>query len=69
MPAINFSTLNNLNITIPDMDTMNQFTELSESIRRKQLVLKNENKCLVELRDALLLNLMSGELDLSEVEI
>ena len=69
MPAINFSTLRNLEIIIPDDMTMKKFSSLSEAIRVKQLELSNENLHLSSIRDTLLPKLMSGEIDLSSIDI
>ena len=69
MPAINFSTLKNLEIIIPDDMTMKKFSALSEAIRVKQLELSNENLHLSSIRDTLLPKLMSGEIDLSSIDI
>lgn len=69
MPAINFSTLKNLEIIIPDDMTMKKFSSLSEAIRVKQLELSKENLHLSSIRDTLLPKLMSGEIDLSSIDI
>ena len=67
MPAITFSTLNNLELIIPDSEIMKKFDNISEKIRLKQLNLLNENKKLTQLRDTLLPKLMSGEIDVSKI--
>lgn len=69
MPAINFSTLNDRDIIIPKKEILNEFDKFSETIRLKQLNIINENNTLVKLRDILLPKLMSGEIDLENIEI
>ncbi len=69
MPAISFSTLNNQKVIIPNRETLGKFDEYSETVRRKQLNIINENKRLEQLRDTLLPKLMNGEIDLDNIEI
>lgn len=69
MPAISFSTLNNQKIIVPDRETLRKFDEYSETIRKKQLNIINENKKLVQLRDTLLPKLMNGEINLDNIEL
>lgn len=69
MPAISFSTLNNQKVIIPDRETIGKFDEYSETVRKKQLNIINENKRLERLRDTLLPKLMNGEIDLDNIEI
>lgn len=69
MPAINFSTLKNLDIIIPDSISMQQFTDFSKAVRLIQYNIKQENQRLAQLRDALLPKLMSGELDVSDIDL
>lgn len=69
MPAISFSTLNHQKVIVPDRETLGKFDKYSETIRKKQLNIINENKKLVQLRDTLLLRLMNGEIDLDNIEI
>lgn len=69
MPAINFSTLKNLDIIIPDSISMQQFTDFSKTVRLIQYNIKQENQRLAQLRDALFPKLMSGELDVSDIEL
>lgn len=69
MPAISFSILNNQKVIIPDRETLGKFDEYSETVRKKQLNIINENKRLEQLRDTLLPKLMNGEIDLDNIEI
>ena len=54
---------------MPDRETLRKFDEYSETIRKKQLNIINENKKLQQLRDTLLQKLMNGEIDLDNIEI
>lgn len=69
MPAINFSTLKNLDIIIPDRISMQRFTDFSKTVRLIQYNIKQENQRLAQLRDTLLPKLMSGELDVSDIDL
>ena len=53
---------------IPDADTIQLFSNLCEPIFKEQEVLESENKYLSALRDTLLQKLMSGELDVSDID-
>ena len=54
---------------IPDEESVQRFNEFCQPIFSKQRALEDENKRLAALRDAMLPKLMSGEIDVSEVEI
>ena len=54
---------------IPDSDTLNRFTKFCTPIFGKQEIIEAESRRLSTLRDTLLPKLMSGEIDVSEVEI
>ena len=54
---------------IPDADTIQLFSNLCEPIFKEQEVLESENKYLSALRDTLLQKLMSGELDVSDMDL
>lgn len=69
LPALNFSTLEKLDIIIPDSISMQQFTDFSKTVRLIQYNIKQENQRLAQLRDTLLPKLMSGELDVSDIEL
>ena len=69
MPAINFSTLYGKEIIIPTVDIIEKFTRIDEIFRLKLLNINIENQKLTQLRDTLLPKLMSGEIDVSEVDI
>ena len=69
MPAINFSTLYGQELIIPDAKTLTDYTKIDESMRKQMLQIKFENERLTQLRNALLPKLMSGEIDVSNVDI
>ena len=55
-------------VVIPDNETIDKFNAFCTPIFRQQEVLEAENSRLVDIRDALLLKLMVGELDVSDIE-
>jgi len=67
--SINKDSLNNIDITIPDKDTLDKFEGI---VAPMDAVIRNnydENCRLQSIRDSLLPRLMSGEIDVSEVKI
>ena len=67
--SINKDSLNNIDITIPDKDTLDKFEDI---VAPMDAVIRNnydENCRLQNIRDSLLPRLMSGEIDVSEVKI
>lgn len=54
---------------IPDSDTLLRFEKICTPLFNQQEILESENRRLVELRDTLLPKLMSGELDVSDIEL
>ena len=63
------STMKNVPAIIPDCTTLAKFNEFCTPIFEEQRVLESENRSLIETRDRLLSKLMSGELDVTDVEI
>lgn len=55
-------------VVIPDNETIDKFNAFCTPIFKQQEVLEAENSRLVDIRDALLLKLMVGELDVSDIE-
>ena len=55
-------------VVIPDNETIDRFNAFCTPIFQQQEVLEAENSRLVDIRDALLLKLMVGELDVSDIE-
>lgn len=56
-------------IIIPDTDTMTRFTDIADTIFNEIWANQDENIRLVSLRDTLLPHLISGELDVSDIDI
>ena len=54
---------------IPDTKTLTYFNDFCASIFSQQLMLEKQNQALTSLRDNLLPKLMSGELDVSNIQI
>ena len=54
---------------MPDVDTIQLFSSFCKSVFKEQEVLEAENKHLSALRDSLLPKLISGELDVSGIEL
>ena len=67
--SINRDSLNKLPIIIPSIDTMDQFESVVAPMDAQIRTNHEENLRLEAIRDALLSKLMSGELDVSEVDI
>ena len=65
--CIFISDLKGYNFTLPDKDTISQFDEIVAPIFQKKTELNNEILSLVQLRDTLLPRLMSGELEINEI--
>lgn len=67
--CINKDALNSQKIIIPPDNIIFEFEQTASSLDRKYLAGFQENMRLTQLRDALLPKLMSGEIDVSEVEV
>lgn len=63
------STMKNIPALIPDSSTLARFNDFCLPLFNEQEILERENQHLASLRDALLPKLMSGELDVSNVQI
>ena len=69
-PAVNQATIKKLELPIPsDLVLLNKFEDKFEHINNLQFQLIKEKYNLEKLRDTLLPKLMSGEIDVSDVEI
>ncbi len=55
--------------TIPDDERLKDFSDFCNPLFQQQRTLEAENRTLAALRDSLLPKLMSGELDVSELDI
>ena len=63
------STMKNVPAVIPDTETLTCFNEFCAPIFAQQRILEEQNQSLVALRDSLLPKLMSGELDVSGIQL
>lgn len=54
---------------MPDVDIIQRFSGFCKPLLKKQEVLETENKYLSSLRDSLLPKLMSGEIDVSDIDL
>lgn len=54
---------------IPDDESLQEFAAFCEPLFQQQRTLEAENRYLAALRDSLLPKLMSGELDISDLEL
>lgn len=68
-PLITQSDMNKVPILIPDSETLNDFEVLAGQLMKKYQSNLLENGKLAELRDTLLPKLISGELDISNIQI
>ena len=63
------STMKSVPAVIPDRETLRKFSDLCAPIFAQQRTLENQNQSLVALRDSLLSKLMSGEIDVSDIQL
>ena len=63
------STMKNIPAVIPDAETLARFNDFCTSIFAQQRILENQSQLLAALRDILLPKLMSGELDVSTIQL
>jgi type I restriction enzyme S subunit len=62
-------TMKSVPAMIPDQQTITQFNKFSEPLLKQQQNLEAENRRLAEIRDSLLPRLMSGELDVTNLDL
>ena len=67
-PLITQGDMNKVSILLPDQETLNSFEVLVGQLMKKYQANLLENSKLANLRDTLLPKLMSGEIDVSEIE-
>ena len=65
---ISGSTMKSVPTVMPDADTIQLFSSFCEPVFKEQEILEAENQRLSALRDSLLPKLMSGELDVSDID-
>lgn len=68
-PLITQGDMKKVVVLVPDEDTLAKFEEFAGSLMAKWEANNNENVKLTSLRDMLLPKLMSGELDVSDIDI
>lgn len=68
-PKISQANLRSVPVVIPAIDALESFNELIAPMFDQIRQNTDQNKALAHLRDALLPKLMSGELDVSDVEL
>ena len=68
-PKISQANLNKVPVVIPSSDELRQFDDCIQPIFAEIRNLRNENAKLANLRDGLLPKLMSGELDVSNLDL
>jgi type I restriction enzyme S subunit len=67
-PQITFSEVSTIKIALPDFDLVNTFVEIAlKPYYDNQFHIKEENESLVNLRDTLLPKLISGELEVNNI--
>lgn len=68
-PKISQANLNKVEVVIPSREELSRFSDCIQPIFSEIRNLRNENAHLATLRDSLLPRLMSGELDVSNLDI
>ena len=63
------STMKNIPAAIPDAETLARFNEFCAPIFAQQRILEEQSQSLAALRDNLLPKLMSGEIDVSDIQL
>ena len=69
LPRIVLKDFKKLTFALPNMDAQNLIAPLFASIREQIAVSVAENKYMAQLRDALLPKLMSGELNVDNIQL
>ena len=63
------NTMKNVPAVIPDADTIAKFNNFCAPVFAQQRILEEQNQSLAVLRDSLLPKLMSGEIDVSDIQL
>lgn len=66
---ISGSGMKSVHAIIPDNETLHKFSEFCKPLFKQQAVMEAENRRLSGIRDALLPKLMSGEIDVSDIDL
>ena len=67
--AVNSKTIKGMNLLIPDIEVISQFSNLVKNLFEKIRILQQESYSLTQQRDLLLPKLMSGELNQSDLTL
>lgn len=68
-PAVTAKTFEDAEMLVPDEETLNRFSQMVLPQLEQMETLKRQNKVLAKARDVLLPKLMSGQLDVSGIEL
>ena len=68
-PLITQGDMNKVSVLLPDVDTLNEFEMIAGTLMAQYEANITENNHLSNIRDTLLPKLMSGELDVSDIDI
>jgi type I restriction enzyme S subunit len=66
---ISGSGMKSVPAVIPDDETLHKYNEFCQPLFKQQVILEAENRRLSGIRDALLPKLMSGEIDVSNIDL
>ncbi|MFA0542970.1 restriction endonuclease subunit S [Vibrio sp. 10N.222.52.B7] len=69
VPSLNRNFVHSTNVCHPDSDVLAKFEEIVTPLFEKMVANNEQNKSLSELRDTLLPKLLSGEIDLENVQV
>ncbi len=68
-PEVSGKTMAGIELSLPKVELCAEFSEWAEPLLNQQRCLEEENRTLEKLRDTLLPKLMSGEIDVSDIEL
>nr|WP_232835725.1 restriction endonuclease subunit S [Actinocorallia populi] len=68
IPGLNRETALSLGVSLPETDSVTRFVEFVRPMLQRQQAAEEESRSLMELRDALLPKLMSGEIRVKDAE-
>lgn len=66
---ISLGELRKMTIILPTVEQLSNYNEIANPLIKQIITLTNENKTLNMLRDSILPKLMSGEIDVSAIDI
>ena len=68
-PEVSGKMMRSVELAVPNQEVCAKFNSFAEPVLKQQVSLERENRKLAALRDALLPKLMSGEIDVSKVDL